>query len=74
MTTTRATAAVLEAIQALDNAGVEHGITTLYNGGSTAAIVFKTTWRELGFCHKCGSTLDDRRYKECEKCRKNGQK
>ena len=30
---------------------------------------FKASWRELGFCHKCGSVLEDRRYKECAKCR-----
>ena len=68
MTTTRETAAILEAIQALDNAGIKHGVTTLFNGGTTAAIVFTATWRELGFC-ECGRMLEDRRYKECEKCR-----
>ena len=49
MTTTRATAAVLEAIQALDNAGVEYDICTLSSEyEEAAAIVFRATWRQLG--------------------------
>ena len=70
MTTTRATAAVLEAIQALDNGGVEHGFTTIHGSGwQRAAIIFDVTLRELGFCWICFSVLEDRRFKECERCR-----
>ena len=50
MTTTRVTAAILEAIQALDNAGIEYDICTLSGEyEETAAIVFVLTWERLGF-------------------------
>ena len=49
MTTTRATAAVLEAIQALDNAGVEYDVCTLSSEyEERAAIVIHATWQQLG--------------------------
>jgi len=81
MTLNRTTAAVLEAIQALENADIEYMlctqkpvlINTMILAGvehkEAAAIVFKVSWRELGFCHQCGGVLEDRRYKECEECR-----
>ena len=65
--TTRATAAVLEAIQALDNAGVEYAISKI---NRNAAIQFRISWQELGFCHRCGIILEDDLFKECEKCRR----
>ena len=50
MTTTRVTAAILEAIQALDNAGIEYDICTLSSEyEETAAIVIHATWQQLGF-------------------------
>ena len=50
MTTTRVTAAILEAIQALDNAGIEYDYCTLSGEyEETAAIVFVLTWERLGF-------------------------
>ena len=66
MTTTRATAAVLEAIQALDNGGVEYHVMIVKEN---IHIIFDTTMRELGFCYKCSRLLKDRRFKECERCR-----
>ena len=49
MTTARETSAILEAIQALDNAGVEHDICTLSSEyEEAAAIVFRATWQRLG--------------------------
>ena len=81
MNTTRAAAAVLEAIQALNNGGVEHELSSIkpllikamicenVDEKVRAIIVFESTWRELGFC-ECHRPLEDRRYKECEKCRK----
>ena len=49
MTTTRETSAILEAIQALDNAGIEYDICTLSSEyEEAAAIVFRATWQQLG--------------------------
>ena len=71
MTTARETSAILEAIQALDNAGIEHGFTTIHGSGwQRAAIIFDVTLRQLGFCRLCFELLEDRRYKECVSCRK----
>ena len=49
---------------------VPYSIATQHEAGSQrAVIVLGDTWRAFGICEGCGGTLEDRRYKLCERCR-----